>query len=743
MTPGGLGAVLSQQDEHGVERVIAYASRSLRPNEKNYSAYLLEMTAICWAIDHFHVYLYGNRFSVITDHRPLESMKTVHKKTLNRLQERLITYDFDLSYRPGKDNGPADALSRNPVDSVRAVMHTIQRDQAMDPDCCKIRETGGPYAVRDGILYRILRSESQGERQAVVLPRNARRRILKAAHDTPLTGHQGAMKCYHQVLSRYWWPNLWRDVQEYVRTCVTCQASKNPPRFQQQHAPHVPLPIPEAPNTRVHLDLFGPLKGGSEGFQLILVMTDALTKYVELVPLRDKKAETVADGFFNGWICRHSVPQEFMSDRGSEFRNKIRNHLCERLGIKTETTAAMHPQCNAPAEVVNKTIIAYMKATLESQNADWVALLPALQFAYNNRVHEATMRSPFYLMHGFEARLPDFEKQSYSESHAEDRIKDLQFALRKARELAVLKAKKAKVRTDKTAVQKDFEVGEDVMVFYPRSVFAQKAGNAKFAKQWHRYTIAKKIGPSTYLVSPQLSGARSSVVHTDRIKRFLHADNAQETAERLQAEENEFSRAGPEIRPRELTTQAGMPDLPPPLHFDVEDDDYVRPPPQLIYQQLPYPFPPVQLQVPDRPDEDLEGQYSPNLLSAPEQLSRTPRGQQSRSQTTSRDVSPAGSDASTSSAPETSRPTLAQQVSTEFWRPLARGRAPIRASSRSRGRATPAASTERRPLRSGGAAPDLPHVLSHPLESARGRAPVRGGSGTRPKSSKQGGRGGE
>ena len=60
--PGGMGAVLSQMHD-GHERVIAYASRGLKANEKNYSAYLLELAAAAWAIDNFAVYLRGRRFT--------------------------------------------------------------------------------------------------------------------------------------------------------------------------------------------------------------------------------------------------------------------------------------------------------------------------------------------------------------------------------------------------------------------------------------------------------------------------------------------------------------------------------------------------------------------------------------------------------------------------------------------------------------------------------------------------------
>ena len=110
---GGFGAVLTQIWPDSTEHVIAYASRSLQPNEKNYSAFLLELAAAAWAIDHFSVYLRGKHFELFTDHKPLETLSKVHKKTLNRLQEQMLDYDFTINYRRGSSNTVADALSRN------------------------------------------------------------------------------------------------------------------------------------------------------------------------------------------------------------------------------------------------------------------------------------------------------------------------------------------------------------------------------------------------------------------------------------------------------------------------------------------------------------------------------------------------------------------------------------------------------------------------------------------------------
>jgi hypothetical protein len=73
---GGLGAVLMQEGNNGNDRVIAYASRQLKGYEKNYLAFLLEMQAAVFGIEHFDVYLRGKQFTLFTDHKPMEKLGT-------------------------------------------------------------------------------------------------------------------------------------------------------------------------------------------------------------------------------------------------------------------------------------------------------------------------------------------------------------------------------------------------------------------------------------------------------------------------------------------------------------------------------------------------------------------------------------------------------------------------------------------------------------------------------------------
>jgi hypothetical protein len=109
-----LGAVLSQKDAQDQERVVAYASRSLLPAERNYSATELECLAVVWAIAKFHHYLHGKHFSVITDHSALCHLFniTTPNGRLARWVMKLQAYDFTTTHRSGKKHQNVDTLSR-------------------------------------------------------------------------------------------------------------------------------------------------------------------------------------------------------------------------------------------------------------------------------------------------------------------------------------------------------------------------------------------------------------------------------------------------------------------------------------------------------------------------------------------------------------------------------------------------------------------------------------------------------
>ncbi len=115
----GVSAILSQRTKGtSDEKVVAYASRALTNVEKRYSQIEKEALATIWGVEHFHLYLYGKQFALVTDHKPLEviygSRKSKPSARIERWVLRLQPYSFKVVYKPGNTN-PADYLSRHPT----------------------------------------------------------------------------------------------------------------------------------------------------------------------------------------------------------------------------------------------------------------------------------------------------------------------------------------------------------------------------------------------------------------------------------------------------------------------------------------------------------------------------------------------------------------------------------------------------------------------------------------------------
>ena len=113
--------MLAQKKDDGIERPIAYASRTLSKSDRNYDAHKLEFLALKWAVtDRFYEYLYHDRFQVYTDNNPLTYILSSVK--LDAIGQRwvasLVPYNFGLHYNPGRQNVVADSLSRIPWENV-------------------------------------------------------------------------------------------------------------------------------------------------------------------------------------------------------------------------------------------------------------------------------------------------------------------------------------------------------------------------------------------------------------------------------------------------------------------------------------------------------------------------------------------------------------------------------------------------------------------------------------------------
>ncbi|CAF4830615.1 unnamed protein product [Pieris macdunnoughi] len=114
-----LGAVLSQ-GQIGSDKPIAFASRTLNEAETRYSTIERELLAIVWATKYFRPYLYGRKFTIYTDHRPLTWLNSIKEPNtkLTRWKLRLAEFDYDIVFKNGKQNSNADALSRIRINAL-------------------------------------------------------------------------------------------------------------------------------------------------------------------------------------------------------------------------------------------------------------------------------------------------------------------------------------------------------------------------------------------------------------------------------------------------------------------------------------------------------------------------------------------------------------------------------------------------------------------------------------------------
>ena len=503
-TEGGMGAILTQVDKQGTFHVISYGSRQLIKHEKNYSPFLLEMAAAVWGMDFYNEYLKGKQFTLYTDHKPLEKMSHLHNKTLNRLQLAMLEYDFVIQYKKGI-NMPADFLSRSKFDEVAAIdpfSPTLAQEQSVDPDLIKLRhfhEKGfwplhtsksdiirlkpllTRFFVRDGCVW-IRLTDFERQRTALFLPVKFRKRALCDAHGSLLTGHDAVTKTYIRITDSYYWPGIKTDIQKHITSCLQCQIRKS---VKPQPVPLQPLPIVDQPNQRVHVDLFGPLKASANCKKFILCITDAFTKYAEVIAIENKQADTVASEIFTKWVCRFGSPIQIHSDGGTEFCNQLADDLYQKLDIKHTRTSPAHPHCNAQVEVFNKTVAKYLSSFVDQQTLDWEQYIPMLMFSYNTSYHSTIMTTPFELLFGMKPRIPsqphqDVQRVHYGESFASERVQQLQKARQVAKDNIESKTSQVKAQFDKKALAHNFKIGD--LVLFAEHDF--RGRNRKLAPKW-------------------------------------------------------------------------------------------------------------------------------------------------------------------------------------------------------------------------------------------------------------------
>ena len=301
--------------------------------------------------------------------------------------------------------------------------------------------------IEDGLLWQRLQQPAKPDRIVIYAPPSMRPDIICEAHGTVLAGHNGQLKTKERILQTFYWPGMDANIQHHLRSCHQCQL-----RRTDDHPPPLlltSLPQTTEPNQRVHADLFGPLFMSGRHKKYVLCITDAFTKYVELVALENKEADTVAESLFKKWFCWYGNPLDVVTNRGKEFCAKLSEALFKKLGTSHLKTAPYHPQCNSQAEVANKTIQKYLNSFVNESTLDWELYLAPLMFSYNTSFNRSILNTPHDLTIGQQARQPIFiqdnlKQKFYGKNLVDEKLQRLQLARRIAQQNSEMSAKQAK-----------------------------------------------------------------------------------------------------------------------------------------------------------------------------------------------------------------------------------------------------------------------------------------------------------
>lgn len=453
-SPVGLGAVLSQR-KGDIERPIAYASKTLDSTQKKYSQIDKEALAIIYGVDKFHQFLYGRKFEMITDHKPLiaifspsKSLSACTSQRLNRYAIKLMAYNFDIRYKPTKLHGNADGLSRLPVgndpefdskegedrDEINQVIQqdldcvpqpintfnvakAIKNDRVLlqvlryvQEDSWPVNSTDLPPELRPYwnqrkslILYKNCVLLQREGTVRIVVPKKYRAKVLQQLH----VAHSGMSRMKSMARRHVWWPSIGDDIEDITRNCQTCgENAHDPPSTTTTWRQ------PERPWERVHIDFAGPFMG-----KMWLICVDAKSKfpYVSHMDIGNTTTASTIRALHQVFAIE-GLAEVIVSDNGPQFSSKEFAQFCLAHGITHVTTAPYHPASNGEAERFVQTFKSGMKK-MEADNRDLHGNLSKLLANYRATPHPALDgTSPAEVLHGRQQRCLLDWKQTPSSS---------------------------------------------------------------------------------------------------------------------------------------------------------------------------------------------------------------------------------------------------------------------------------------------------------------------------------------
>lgn len=378
-----------------------------------------------------------------------------------------------------------------------------------------LRKTSTQYIVKNNFLFR---KDKTGIKRVIL--REQVESILYNLHQDMSGAHLGIDAVFEKVRERYYWPQMFEDVRNYINTCDSCQRRGSAERRE----PLTPIKV-QGLFYKVGIDIKGPLPITEDGNRYIIVAMDYFSKWPEAKAIKNIKADTVAQFIYEDIICRHGVPNEILSDRGTSFVNKVIENLCEKYQTKHRLTSPYRPQTNGMVERFNRTIGECIAKIIHNESGQWDQYVNATLFAYRTKKHKTTGYTPFYLVYGRQATLPiELKVQSQVKNGSKNPLLERLYQLieqiendrQEVLDIIDKEQQKQKLRHDQQGISRKLQIGEKVLV---ERTWLKTNFSAKLEEKWiGPYYIHEVLEDNVYKLRTMEGRLVKNVVHGNRLK---------------------------------------------------------------------------------------------------------------------------------------------------------------------------------------------------------------------------------